>query len=154
MKYVFSLLAAVFFCSSAAVSCELGEHLQHPSPGQIYARFGYRKHPVLQTTRLHAGWDYKGSEGDPVTAAEAGKVVAAGWESGYGKYVRIDHGKGLETAYGHLRKIGVKPGSCVSKGQVIATVGRTGIATEPHLHFEVIRDQKFVDPNSLLPERG
>jgi murein DD-endopeptidase MepM/ murein hydrolase activator NlpD len=154
MKYAFSLLATALSCSSAAASCELGEHLQHPSPGQIYAWFGYRKHPVLQTIRLHSGWDYKGSEGDPVIAAEAGKVVAAGLEGGYGKYVRIDHGRGLETAYAHLQKIGVIPGSCVSKGQVIGTVGQTGIAEGPHLHFEVIRDQRFIDPASLLAERG
>jgi murein DD-endopeptidase MepM/ murein hydrolase activator NlpD len=154
MKSAFSMLAAALVCSSASAACELGEHLQHPSPGEIYAWFGYRKHPLLQTTTLHAGWDYKGSEGDPIAAAEAGKVVEAGWQSGYGKYIRIDHGKGLETAYAHLRQINVKPGSCVSKGQVIATAGRTGLATEPHLHFEIIRDRRFIDPASLLPERG
>jgi murein DD-endopeptidase MepM/ murein hydrolase activator NlpD len=154
MKYAFIVLAAALCCSSGAASCELGEHLQHPSPGQIYAWFGYRKHPLLQTIRLHPGWDYNGSAGDPVVAAEAGKVVAAGWEGGYGKYVRIDHGAGLETAYAHLQKIGVKRGSCVSKGQVIGSVGQTGMAEGAHLHFEVIRDRRFIDPASLLAERG
>jgi murein DD-endopeptidase MepM/ murein hydrolase activator NlpD len=154
MKYVIIMLATALTCSTDSWSCESGRTLQHPSPGEIFRRFGYAKHPLLKTLRLHAGWDYQGKEGDPVFAAESGTVAMAGVQGGYGNYVRIDHGKDLETVYAHLQNIDVKPGKCVSKGQVVGTVGSTGLVTRPHLHFEILQDRQFTDPSKLLSDRS
>ena len=107
------------------------------------------------------GLDYRGAGGEPVSAAEAGTVVAADrfneetkGEAGYGNYVRIDHGNGLQTAYAHLLNFNVKAGQCVSKGEVIGNLGNSGVSTEPHLHFEVIQNGRFADPSPLLPGRS
>ncbi len=154
MKSAWIVLASIFAAySTGAAACETGGHLQHPAQGEIFRKFGLMKDPVLKTVRLHSGLDYKGAGGEAVTAAEAGNVEIAGQEGGYGNYVRIDHGNGMQTAYGHLLNFSVKPGQCVSKGEVIGSLGNSGISTGPHLHFEVIQDTKFVDPSLLLPVR-
>ena len=152
-------LLAVF--ATGADACETGGRLQHPAQGEIYRKFGYAAHPLLKTVRLHAGLDYRGAGGEPVSAAEAGTVVAADrfneetkGEAGYGNYVRIDHGNGLQTAYAHLLNFNVKAGQCVSKGEVIGNLGNSGVSTEPHLHFEVIQNGRFADPSPLLPGRS
>ena len=152
MKFAAIALAGLFAASSARLlACDTGSQLRHPARGEMYAKFGYRENPLVHAARFHPGVDYKGATGDPVTAAEAGTVTFAGREGGYGNYVRIDHGNGLQTAYAHLASYKVKPGQCVSKDEVIGTVGNTGISTGPHLHFEVLQDGRFVDPSSLLP---
>ena len=81
-------------------------------------------------------------------------IAIAGSEGGYGNYVRIDHGNGLRTAYGHLQNFNVKAGECVSKGQVIGGIGQTCISTGLHLHFEVLKDGRFIDPANALPSRS
>jgi murein DD-endopeptidase MepM/ murein hydrolase activator NlpD len=134
------------------LACETAGGLQHPARGEIDAKFGFREHPLLHTVRLHSGVDYSGAYGDPIAAAGAGTVTAAGREGGYGIYVRIDHGNGLQTAYAHLLNYNVKPGQCVSEGEVIGRLGNTGISTKPHLHFEVLQNNRFIDPSSLLPD--
>ncbi len=154
MKPVAIVLSSIFALYSAGLAaCEVGKHLQHPAQGQIYRKFGLTKDPVLKTVHLHSGLDYKGAVGDAVSAAEAGTVVVANNEGGYGNYVRIDHGNGMQTAYGHLQNFSVKPGQCVSKGEVIGSLGNSGISTGPHLLFEVIQDNELVDPSPLLPIR-
>ncbi len=137
---------------ATAEACETGSQFQRPAKGEIYRRFGKQKHPVLGVVRMHTGFDYRGASGEPVAAAEAGTVVSAGREGGYGNYVRIDHGDGLMTAYAHMSRFSVKTGQCVGKGEVIGTIGATGIASEPHLHFEVIEKGQFTDPGPLLPK--
>ncbi len=155
MKWVLASIAAVLAIAAAgANACEVGGRLQHPVAGEIYKKFGFVEHPLLHTTLLHSGLDYRGAVGAPVIAAEAGTVVVAGREGGYGNYVRIDHGNGLQTSYGHLNKIEVKQGQCVGRGEIVGSIGQTGISTGPHLHFEVLRDDRFVNPISLLPERS
>jgi murein DD-endopeptidase MepM/ murein hydrolase activator NlpD len=123
---------------------------QWPVNGPVTSGFGYRTHPVLGTQRLHAGVDFGAATGTPIVAAEAGRVVSAGWRGGYGNAVIIDHGGGLATLYGHQSRLAVSAGTSVSRGQVIGYVGSTGMSTGPHLHFELRRNGAPVDPMSRL----
>jgi murein DD-endopeptidase MepM/ murein hydrolase activator NlpD len=148
-----SFLAAAVLTAvtlSRPLACEQGHALQTPSAGMVENKFGFKKHPLLATLRLHSGVDYAGAVGDPVFAAEAGTVSVAGVEGGYGKYVRIAHGKGLQSAYAHLSSFTVKPGDCAAKGQQIGRLGQTGISSGPHLHFEVLKNNRFIDPETVL----
>jgi len=141
-------------CSSFALACEPATGLlRHPARGEIDKRFGYVQHPILHTTRLHTGIDYKGAIGDPIAVSDNGAVVEAKVEGAYGNYVRIDHGAGRQTAYAHLQKIEVKVGDCVRQSQIIGHIGSTGLATAPHLHFEILQSGRFLDPAPLLPAR-
>jgi murein DD-endopeptidase MepM/ murein hydrolase activator NlpD len=100
----------------------------------------------------HRALDLARAVGTPIKAADNGYVVVAGWSNaGYGNYVVIDHGNGLQTLYGHLSRIFVRPGNVVTKGAVIGNMGNTGNSTGPHLHFEVIKRGVKVNPSSLLP---
>lgn len=113
---------------------------------RISSKFGLRRHPVLGVVKRHYGIDYAARYGSDVCAAADGTVVAAERRGAYGLYVRIRHANGFETAYGHLSKILVEKGQKVSQGALIGLVGKTGRATGPHLHYEVIRSQVRVDP--------
>lgn len=151
------LIAAivVFVAAAGACACEMSSaHFQHPVPGAVGGTFGLRTDPLLRTTRLHPGVDYAGAMGEAVAASESGIVVIARFEGGYGNYVRIKHGNGFETAYAHLETIAVKAGDCVRGGTAVGTVGQTGIASSTHLHFELIENNRFVDPLIRLPERS
>jgi murein DD-endopeptidase MepM/ murein hydrolase activator NlpD len=153
MKFAFVVVAGLFAASSAGLeACETGYQLRHPAQGEVYRNFGFTMHPLLKTQRFHTGLDYRGAPSDPVAAAEAGTVTVAGREGGYGNYLRVDHGNGLQTAYGHLLNYNVKPGQCISKGEVIGALGNSGLSSGPHLQFEVIQDSKFADPCALLPD--
>jgi len=88
--------------------------------------------------------------GASIVAAESGTVLRAGWNSGYGNYVVIDHGSGVQTLYGHCSALTVKTGQSVSRGQQIALVGSTGVSTGPHLHFEVLINGSYTDPMSYF----
>lgn len=116
----------------------------YPSRGGISSRFGMR------WGRMHTGVDIAASYGSPVEASDAGKVIFAGWESGYGKLIKIDHENGYVTYYGHLSSILVKVGQRVAKGDVIGKVGATGHVTGPHLHFEVRKDGIPQNPMNYL----
>jgi murein DD-endopeptidase MepM/ murein hydrolase activator NlpD len=115
---------------------------------RISSRFGLRHHPVLGFTRLHAGVDFAAPSGTPVLAAGAGSVIEAGPNGGYGRWVKISHDGGLATGYAHMSRIaaGVHRRARVRQGQVIGFVGSTGLSTGPHLHFELLRDGRPVDP--------
>jgi len=115
-----------------------------PVNGPVTSPFGMR------WGRMHEGIDIGVPEGTPIHASAAGKVVYAGWMSGYGNLVAIDHGRGLSTAYAHQSRIGVSLGQTVSQGQVIGYVGCTGHCFGPHLHFEVRVNGTPVDPLSYL----
>lgn len=102
---------------------------------------------------FHLGLDLAAPKGTAIVAADDGTVVEAGWDGGYGYAVRIDHGEGkLVTLYGHLSSIAVKQGQTVKKGDVIGYEGSTGRSTGPHLHFEIWRDGKAVDPRQFFPD--
>lgn len=99
--------------------------------------FGYRVHPVYKIKKFHAGLDFPARVGTAIQASGDGVVVEAGWHSGYGNCVKIRHGYGYETLYGHMNKLVVHSGERVKKGQKIGEVGDTGLSTAPHLHYEV-----------------
>lgn len=120
-----------------------------PVDGRITSPFGWRVHPILGFLRLHKGLDIAAPEGTPVHAALDGTVRGAGWAGGYGNFVRLEHGGGIATGYGHLSRYAVAPGMRVVRGQVIGWVGTTGLSTGPHLHWEVWRNGESVDPRSI-----
>lgn len=110
-----------------------------------------RKHPVLGYTRAHKGVDFRASTGTPIPSAGAGRVVARGYNKGHGNYVKIRHNASYETLYAHMSKFakGVNVGTTVKQGQTIGYVGSTGLSTGPHLHYEIIKDGKHVNPMTV-----
>lgn len=124
--------------------------LSWPVRGPITSPFGWRMHPIYHRLILHEGIDIGADTGTPIRAANGGRVIVAGWVSGYGNYIAIDHGSGISTGYGHCSALFVAVGQTVQKGQVIGDVGSTGNSTGPHLHFEVRVKGVPVDPISRL----
>ena len=118
---------------------------------RLSSRFGMRRHPILGYTRLHRGLDFAAPRGTPIYAAGSGTIVALGRNGDYGKYIRIRHRNGYETAYAHMNGYArrLKKGAGVKQGQIIGYVGATGLATGPHLHYEVLRHNKPVNPRDL-----
>ncbi len=112
---------------------------------------GRRKHPVLGYTRAHKGVDFRASTGTPIPAAGAGRVVARGYNRGHGNYVKLRHNGSYETLYAHMSRFakGVKVGTNVRQGQTIGYVGSTGLSTGPHLHYEIIKNGKHVNPMTV-----
>jgi murein DD-endopeptidase MepM/ murein hydrolase activator NlpD len=109
--------------------------------------FGTRFHPILKVVRPHEGIDLTAPRGTNIYATADGKVVQAGYrEGGFGKKVLIDHGYGYRTVYGHCDEVMVKPGQTVTRGEIIAKVGSTGLSKSPHLHYEVHVHGRPVDP--------
>lgn len=125
-----------------------------PVPGhnKISSPFGNRVHPITGSIKFHTGIDisYGGQYGTTVVAANSGKVIFSGWKSGYGNVVMIDHGGQMVTLYAHNQSLSVNVGQNVSSGQVIARGGSTGNSTGPHLHFEVRKNGKYMNPLSYL----
>ncbi|MGB9868000.1 MAG: peptidoglycan DD-metalloendopeptidase family protein [Bacillota bacterium] len=122
-----------------------------PTAGTLTSRFGYRRPPTRYASHDHKGIDIAAPYGTPIYAAGDGTVKYAGWYGGLGKLIIIEHGFGLETYYGHCSQIKVRVGQQVKKGQAIGTVGATGIATGPHLHYQVVLNGVDVDPLKYLP---
>ena len=124
--------------------------------GIMRSGFGIRRHPILGYTKMHTGVDWAGPTGTPVYASGNGTIEKAGWESGYGKYIRIRHTNGYETAYGHMSAFarGIDEGQRVRQGQVIGFVGSTGLSTGSHLHYEILVNGRFVDPMRIKLPRG
>lgn len=118
--------------------------------GTISSPYGGRTGPIGGGYDWHPGVDIAVEFGEPVYASAMGTVEVAGWNGGYGRYVRIDHGNGYETAYGHMSGIAVAPGQSVRKGEIIGFVGSSGYSTGPHVHFEVFVDGQNVDPMYML----
>lgn len=116
--------------------------------GRLSSRFGTRVHPIFKTRRMHTGVDLAAPSGTPIYASGDGIIEKAGWVSGYGKKVEIEHVNGFETGYGHMSRFadGIKPGIRVRQGQIIGYVGSTGNSTGPHLHFEIKVNGRVVDP--------
>ena len=113
---------------------------------QTASGYGYRIDPIYKTTKFHSGMDFSANIGTPVYATGDGRVVKVGWESGYGKLIKIDHGFGYMTWYAHLNDYNVRVGQKVVRGEVIGKVGNTGKSTGPHLHYEVHVKGKVVNP--------
>jgi murein DD-endopeptidase MepM/ murein hydrolase activator NlpD len=121
-----------------------------PTNGPIVSGFGWRTHPIFGTKRFHAGVDIDGACGQPIWAADDGRVISAGWNGGYGNAVIIDHGSGVSTLYAHQTSFAVSSGAGVGRGQTIGYVGTTGYSTGCHLHFEVRINGSPVDPVPYL----
>lgn len=121
---------------------------------RISSVFGARKHPILKTWRSHNGIDYAASTGTAVRAIGDGTVIYAGWKGGYGKTVEIRHRNGMVTRYGHLNSIpkSIRSGTRVKISNTIGTVGMTGLATGPHLHFEMLINGVHRDPSAALKD--
>ncbi|TMK03153.1 MAG: M23 family metallopeptidase [Alphaproteobacteria bacterium] len=124
--------------------------------GNITSGFGGRNHPLLGYDKMHTGVDWASSTGTPVFAAGNGVIDKIGWEGGYGKYIRIRHANGYETAYGHMSAFArnMEAGKKVRQGQVIGYVGSTGLSTGAHLHYEILINGRFVDPMKIKLPRG
>jgi len=118
--------------------------------------FGSRRHPILGYVKMHTGVDWATAYGTPIFASGNGVVEVAGWEGGYGKYVKLKHNNGYETAYGHMSAFakGMELGKRVRQGQVIGFVGSTGQSTGAHVHYEILVNGRFVDPMRIKLPRG
>jgi murein DD-endopeptidase MepM/ murein hydrolase activator NlpD len=115
-----------------------------------------RRHPILRYYRLHSGVDWAGPVGMPIRAAGNGVVRLAEWDSGYGRRVEIEHNHGYVTTYNHMSAFapGIKPGARVRQGQIIGRLGSSGLSTGPHLHYEVMINERFVDPLAIKLPKG
>ncbi len=131
--------------------------LKTPVDGaRLSSRFGRRRHPILNYTKMHRGVDFAAPRGTPVVAAGKGKIEFVGRKGAYGKYIRIRHNSEFDTAYAHLRGIarGISIGRRVRQGQTIGYVGSTGRSTGPHLHYEVLRASRRINPLGLKLPSG
>ncbi|MFT7686992.1 MAG: murein DD-endopeptidase MepM/ murein hydrolase activator NlpD [Candidatus Azotimanducaceae bacterium] len=118
--------------------------------GWMSSRFGKRNDPITGREAWHNGVDFAGKDGADVVTVAAGVVVYAAARNGYGKMVEINHGRGFSTRYGHHRELLVKVGDIVKKGQVIGLMGSSGRSTGPHVHFEVFKNGRVIDPSSYI----
>lgn len=142
-----------YWASIPAIQPVLNENLNLLASG-----FGMRLHPILKVRKMHTGVDFTAPKGTPIYATGDGVVIevqSVFW--GYGKYVEIDHGFGFVTRYAHMNDFNVKKGQKVKRGDQIGTVGNTGSSTAPHVHYEVLKDGKYVNPvnyffKDLTPE--
>jgi murein DD-endopeptidase MepM/ murein hydrolase activator NlpD len=131
--------------------------LRMPLPdGQLRSGFGYRRHPILGYSKMHTGTDWANKVGTPIFAAGNGTIIKSGWASGYGNHIEIEHLNGYITTYSHMSAYGrgTDVGARVRQGQIIGYLGSTGLSTGPHLHYEVIVNDNFVDPMAIKLPRG
>lgn len=150
------LSLCLFVTMSHAVECLPGAAdaqlvLSRPAAGSVSKFFGEQFDELLNTKKLHDGVDFDDVSGEPVYAARGGVVVEAGQAEAkpkayFGIYIRIDHGNGISTGYGHLSRLSVQLGDCVRPGQEIGKVGSTGFSAGPHLHFQLLRGDVAEDP--------
>lgn len=144
----------VVWVNADGVGGDGSEAMRMPVQGRLTSSFGERFHPILGYERFHAGVDLGAAAGTPIVAAADGKVVSAGWAGGYGQAVAIAHAGGIETKYGHMSRIAAYAGETVRRGDVIGYVGSTGLSTGPHLHFEVMKNGRPVNPLSVKSIQG
>ena len=160
------LLAAIFWvmlvpCLGIAEALE--NDLTSPSPAKlssfvyplmaprVSSQFGLRVHPIRRFSKQHSGIDLAAPVGAQIRSIKKGTVVFADPYAGYGNFVVVQHDHGMSSHYGHCDKIIVKPGQRIAAGQVLATVGSTGMSTGPHLHFEIRISGKAYNPERFIP---
>jgi murein DD-endopeptidase MepM/ murein hydrolase activator NlpD len=119
---------------------------------RVSSDYGVRYHPIKKINKHHHGVDLAAPSQAPILSVASGKVVFSGSFNGYGKFITIQHPNGYTTHYGHCDKLQVEIGQYVSAGEVIGLVGSTGLSTGPHLHFEIRKNGKALDPENYLPE--
>ena len=139
----------VIWVNADGVGGESQQGMRMPVSGRVTSGFGARFHPILGYRRMHSGLDLAATYGSPIHAAADGRIVAAGWHGGYGRMVEIAHAGGIQTMYGHMSRIAAAAGTFVRQGQVIGYVGSTGLSTGPHLHYEVLKNGRPVNPTSV-----
>lgn len=131
--------------------------MQTPIDGaRISSGYGKRRHPILGYTKMHKGVDFAARSGTPIMAAGDGVIEVAGWNGGYGRYIRIRHNGTYKTAYAHMRAFrkGIRAGKQVKQGQIIGYVGTSGRSTGPHLHYEVLKNGRQTNPRSIKLPTG
>ena len=121
-----------------------------PLGGRSSSGFGYRLHPILNEVKFHYGTDIAAWSGESITSFAEGTVTFSGYSDSYGNYITIDHGNGWKSLYAHCSSLLVSSGESVAMGQQIALVGSTGLATGPHLHFELIHDGIYTNPEYYI----
>lgn len=142
-----------YWASVPAIQPILNENLNMLASG-----YGMRIHPILKVRKMHKGVDFAAPKGTPIYATGDGVVVAVKTVfGGYGKHIEIDHGFGFTTRYAHMNEFKVKKGQRIKRGDLIGTVGNTGSSTAPHVHYEIMKDGRFVNPvnyffKDLTPE--
>ncbi|MEQ1944203.1 M23 family metallopeptidase [Mesorhizobium sp. VNQ89] len=128
-----------------------GLPIANPSPGHLVSStFGVRRDPLLGTPAMHSGMDFRAPTGSDIHVTAAGTVVSAGWNGGYGRMVEVRHAGGFTTRYAHMSKILVREGQELAPGDIVGKVGSSGRSTGPHLHYEIHRDGKAVNPVRFL----
>lgn len=125
-----------------------------PASGWMVAGYGQRKNPFTGRTEMHRGVDIAAPKGTPIYATADGRVSFVGYRGGYGLLVKVDHGRGRSTWYGHCSMAKVRTGNLVKRGQIIATIGKTGQAIGPHVHYEVRIDGNAVNPANFFLSRS
>ncbi len=133
-----------------AVSAQEALVFSRPVAGSVVKEFGDQYDDISKSKKFHGGVDLDGTVGEQVYAARSGSVIEAGKKGDLGLYVRIEHGAGVETGYGHLSQISVSASECITGGRQIGKIGATGQTSGPKLHFEVLRDGKPVNPLDFL----
>lgn len=133
---------------ASGVGQSRGELLR-PTRGRQTSRYGMRRHPILHYKRMHSGMDFGGGYGAPIYAVTDGTVTYAGRKGGYGKYVKLKHSGKLGSGYAHMSRIAVRSGARVRRGQIIGYIGSTGLSTGPHLHYELYRNGRTINPGSV-----
>ena len=136
------------YFEASGVGEDRGEFAR-PVGGAISSGFGMRRHPILRYKRMHSGLDFSAGYGTAIYATADGVVSYAGRKGGFGNFVKLSHGSGLATGYAHMSRITVSNGTRVKRGQVIGYVGSTGLSTGPHLHYELYRNNRAIDPRSV-----
>lgn len=144
----------VVWLNAESTGTETNQSMAMPVHGRVTSPFGQRFHPILGYERFHDGVDLGAAAGTPIVAAADGRVISAGWAGGYGKAVEIAHAGGVATRYGHMSRVAAFAGEAVRRGQLIGYVGSTGLSTGPHLHFEVMKNGRPVNPLSITSIGG
>lgn len=134
------------------VKPKMSVEFQAPIEGRLSSRFGNRFHPIDHKVKFHQGIDIAAPRGTAIKAAAEGTVVFAGWSKGYGNTVVIEHADGRQTRYAHAQKLFVSKGDVIAAGEKIAAVGSTGKSTGPHLHFEIIENNRRINPLKILAQ--
>jgi murein DD-endopeptidase MepM/ murein hydrolase activator NlpD len=150
LKDIYQLSEQAKTSSNTGSNMESSTQPLWPLNEEVSSSFGYRKDPFTGKKKFHAGMDIAAKEGTDIKAVMSGRVQMVDEQNGYGKVVVLDHGEGYTTLYAHNSDITVKAGDWVQKGTTIAKVGSTGRSTGPHLHFEVSKDGKRLDPENFL----
>jgi murein DD-endopeptidase MepM/ murein hydrolase activator NlpD len=151
MRLFFLFLFSSALITNAAFAMPKNAYVYPLLATKVSSDYGLRKHPIKKAVRHHHGMDLAAPKGAPIRVIKSGMVVFADPYAGYGNLVVVQHGNGLTSHYGHCNTILVKPGQRVRAGQIIATVGSTGISTGPHLHFEMRIKGEPYDPERFLP---